>query len=150
MIEVKAITDIKAPIEKVWAELTHHEGMIHWPSIDKVQIEEKGKDHPDGLGCIRLVHMPGMYVREEITKFDVNKRMDYLVLETDQPFKHHGGSLELQQNGEMVNVRWTSRLDMTAKNPIVRFIGARVIKNKGNKGFAKGLKHVKEKLEQGQ
>ena len=147
MTEVKASIHINAPIEKVWAEITHHEGMIHWPSIQKVVIDQKGKDHPDGLGCIRSVNMPGMFVKEEITRFDVNKRMDYLVIETDQPFKHHGGTMKLDQKRDSVQLVWTSRLDMTSKNPIIRFIGSKVILKKGNKGFARGLQYIKQKLE---
>lgn len=147
MVKVESDIIVNAPIEKVWEIMTHHEGMIDWPDINMVNILKRGDNHPDGLGCVREVKAKGMYVKEEITRYDVNQQMDYLVMKTNLPIKHEGGSIILTEVSEGVKIHWVSKMKINLKNPFTRFIAKRMVPKKGKQGFDQILKWVKSELE---
>ncbi len=147
MINVSTATTISAPIEKVWAAMTHHEGMVDWPDFHQVEILKKGDPHPDGLGCIRHVKAKGLEVTEEITKYDAPFEMNYLVSKINHPINHEGGVIKLTETESGTTVSWTSAFTMKSKNPIIKYIGGKILVAQGNKGFRKALEWVKKDLE---
>ena len=149
MVQVAARITINAPIDVVWRAMTHHEGMVNWPDFHSVEILKKGAPDPDGLGCIRKVVAKGLRVTESVTRFDPPTQMDYLVSEINHPIIHNGGSIKLKEENGKTEVEWTSGFEMKSKNPIMRFIGGKLLLAQGNKGFQKALNWVKKDLEKG-
>lgn len=147
MIKVDTSVTINAPIDFVWNALTHHEGMVKWPDFHSVKILKKGTPHPDGLGCIRKVEAKGLKVTESITKFDAPHQMDYLVSEINHPIIHKGGTISLTETSDGIVVSWTSKFEMKSKNPIIKFIGGKLLVAQGTKGFKKALDWVKKDIE---
>lgn len=147
MIKVSTVITISAPIEKVWTAMTHHEGMVDWPDFHQVEILKKGSPHPDGLGCVRRVKAKGLEVTEEITKYDAHHEMHYQVSKINHPINHHGGVIKLAETENGTTVTWTSAFTMKSKNPIIKYIGGKILVSRGNKGFQKALDWVKRDLE---
>ena len=147
MIKVSTQITIAAPIDKVWTAMTHHEGMVDWPDFYEVEILKKGSPHPDGLGCVRRVKAKGLDVTEEITKYNAPHEMSYLVSKINHPIIHEGDTIKLTETDNGTSVSWTSALKMKSKNPIIKYIGGKILVSKGTKGFNKALEWVKEDLE---
>ncbi len=147
MIQLSTQITISAPIEKVWTAMTRHEGMVDWPDFHQVEIFQKGAPHPDGLGCVRRVKAKGLEVTEEITKYDAPHEMNYLVSKINHPIIHQGGVIKLEESGGDTSVTWTSAFVMKSKNPIIKYIGGKILVSQGNKGFQKALDWVKRDLE---
>ncbi len=66
--------------ETVWEALADHLGMKHWVSIRTVKLEHTGDPPPNGVGAIRLLSIPGIKVREQVTLFEPPRRLAYKML----------------------------------------------------------------------
>lgn len=146
MITIKTSALIKAPIQVVWDCMTDYQGMVRWPLVDKVEIWEKGKDHPNGKGCVREVTSGQILVREEITTFKPPHTLGYEILRINQPLEHKGGSINFEETAKGTLIRWESTFE-----PIGSFFQRYAIENQlkanGSKGMDINLKWIKRYLE---
>lgn len=146
-MQAKVSIQINAPIEAVWKELTNHRGMIDWPIINKIEILEEGKDHPNGVGCRRKVKSGPLQLEEKITRFDAPHRMDYFAYKANMPLKHEGGYIELKEKDDGTAVTWESNVLADTWNPIVKWLLLKSMKRQLPSGFKSCLQFVKAKLE---
>ena len=106
---VEVETDIRAPVDEVWQQLTDHEGLGRW-SIFDCNILRKGRPDPNGTGCIRELTAPGMRITEEITAWDEGRHYAYQ-LRSGAPFRKHQGDVFVSEKNGLTHVRWAIRFD---------------------------------------
>lgn len=146
MFSISAEIQIKAPIQKVWDYITHHDNMDKWPRIDAIKVEKQGAEHPDGVGSIRELTVGKNFFREVITGFDVPNRVDYEVTDTSLPIEHKGGYISLKYEDSLTHVEWRSIGSIQYKNPIKRRIIAKMFKQ-ASEDFQANLDWIKRHLE---
>lgn len=103
-IEVERL--IPAPREKVWALLADHEGMRRWMPVREVVRRRPGAPDPNGVGAVRTIRGMGLVLEEQVTAFEPNERMEYVLTE-GAPIRDHVGEVRLAQEGAGTRVRWT-------------------------------------------
>ena len=107
---VEVETDIRAPADEVWQELTNHAGMDGWTIFD-CSILREGQPDPYGTGCIRELTAPGLRITEEITAWDEERRHYAYQLRTGAPFRKHQGDVFVSEKNGLTRVRWAIRFD---------------------------------------
>ncbi len=85
---------VAAPLEVVWEVVADHRGMVEYTNFRKVELEREGDPAPNGLGAIRVLHLVGPPVREEVVAFEAPHRLVYTML-SGAPLKPHVGTVEL-------------------------------------------------------
>lgn len=108
MVQIEASRRIDAPPDRVWALLSHHEGMKRWAPVREVIRRRPGDPDPDGVGAIRTVRAFGMVVDERITAFDPGKRLAYTLVE-GAPIRDHAAEVTLEADAGGTRVVWSVR-----------------------------------------
>lgn len=107
---------VAAPPEVVWEVVADLRGMSDFTKFRKVEIEREGDPPPNGVGAIRVLHLVGPPVREEITAFDPPRRFAYRML-SGPPVRDHVGTVELSPSGS--GTRMSYVVETTPTIPLV-------------------------------
>lgn len=89
MPQFTLIKTVNAPLDKVWASWDDFANIDVWnPNITESYLLS-GSEGATGIGTKRHCDMPGgkHFVRENITKYELNKRIELEVYETSMPMK---------------------------------------------------------------
>lgn len=105
---------VAAPVETVWDVVTDLRGMAAFTRFRKIELEREGDPAPNGLGAIRVMHLVGPPVREQVVAFEPPHRFAYRLL-SGIPVKDHVGTIELEPAGE--GTRMSYVLETTPKLP---------------------------------
>ena len=108
--------NVAAPPEVVWEVLADLRGMSEYTKFRKVEIEREGDPPPSGVGAIRVLHLVGPPVREEIIAFDPPRRFSYRML-SGAPVRDHVGTIELSPSGS--GTRMSYVVETTPTIPLV-------------------------------
>jgi uncharacterized protein YndB with AHSA1/START domain len=108
--------NVAAPPEVVWEVLADLRGMSEYTKFRKVEIEREGDPPPNGVGAIRVLHLVGPPVREEIIAFDPPRRFSYRML-SGAPVRDHVGTIELSPSGS--GTRMSYVVETTPTIPLV-------------------------------
>lgn len=130
----------EAPIERVFAVLTNHEGMSDWPGLDGVRLVREGQPR-NGLGAIRRVAVMGLTLDEEVVRWEPPRAFDYRIIK-GLPVEHLG-TVELVDQGGATELTWRIRLFSWV--PLLAWaVLARL-----RAGLPAALDHVARQLERG-
>lgn len=132
---------VAAPPETVFEVVADHRGMASFTRFRKVELEREGDPAPNGLGAIRVLHLAGPPVREEVITYDPPRRFAYRML-SGAPVKDHVGTIELTPAGE--GTRMSYVLETTPKIPLVGFTVVALMR-KIVEGIAAGIATESEK-----
>ncbi len=99
-----------APPQQVWDLLTHHEGMVRWSPLKRVELTTEGSPHPDGLGAVRKMMGAGPTIIEEVVAWEPPERYAY-ELRAGVPIRNHRGTVSLVPDGAGTLVTWAIRFD---------------------------------------
>jgi uncharacterized protein YndB with AHSA1/START domain len=108
--------NVAAPPEVVWEVLADLRGMSEYTKFRKVELEREGDPPPNGVGAIRVLHLVGPPVREEIIAFDPPRRFSYRML-SGAPVRDHVGTIELSPSGS--GTRMSYVVESTPTIPLV-------------------------------
>jgi uncharacterized protein YndB with AHSA1/START domain len=86
---------VAAPAEVLFEVLADHRGMAAITRFRKVELEREGTPPPNGVGAIRVLHLAGPPVREEITAFEPPRLLSYRLL-SGLPVRDHRGTIRLE------------------------------------------------------
>lgn len=117
---------VAAPVETVWEVVADLRGMADFTRFRKIELEREGDPPPNGVGAIRVMHLVGPPVREEIIAFDPPRRFSYRLL-SGIPVKDHVGTIELEPAGP--GTRMSYVLETTPAVPVVGFALVAVMRN---------------------
>jgi len=126
MATIDVSRTVAAPVETVWDVVTDLRGMSEFTRFRRVELEREGDPPPNGLGAIRVMHLVGPPVREQIVAFEPPRRFAYRLL-SGIPVKDHVGTIELEPAGE--GTRMSYVLETTPKVPVVGSALIPVIRN---------------------
>lgn len=134
MVTVEVERVFVAPRERVWDRYTDHAGWTDWAGAGRVHLETEGREHRDGVGCVRVIKTGPVAVREEVTTFEPPERMVYRLL--DGPgIRNHEGEVSFEDlGGHRTRVVWRCRFDTIvpgtglALKPGIQFFFARVLR----------------------
>jgi uncharacterized protein YndB with AHSA1/START domain len=141
MATIDVSRTVAAPVETVWDVVTDLRGMSEFTRFRRVELEREGDPPPNGLGAIRVMHLVGPPVREQIVAFEPPRRFAYRLL-SGIPVKDHVGTIELEPAGE--GTRMSYVLETTPKVPVVGSALIPVIRNVVD-GIAAGIAAEAEK-----
>jgi uncharacterized protein YndB with AHSA1/START domain len=110
---------VAAPPETVFEVLADHRGMVAFTRFRRIELEREGEPPPNGLGAIRVLHLIGPPVREEIIEFEPPRRLAYRAI-SGLPVREHVGTVELSPAGE--GTRMSYVLESTPALPGVGFV----------------------------
>ena len=85
---------IAAPPETVFEVATDHRAMPGFTRFRAVELEREGDPAPNGLGAIRVLHLIGPPVREEVVAYEPPRRFSYRML-SGAPVRDHVAVIEL-------------------------------------------------------
>ncbi|WP_445115854.1 SRPBCC family protein [Acinetobacter sp. WZC-1] len=98
MNTIQITTEFNAPIDQVFELLSKHASYnVAFAPIQVVRVTDAADpEHPDGLGSVRRMGFgPVKPLMEQITRFEVNQRIEYQLI--NNPFiRHHIGIIEFQ------------------------------------------------------
>lgn len=124
---------IAAPRETVWEVLADHRGYADIGPFRRVELEREGEPAPNGLGAVRVLHMLGPPIREEIVEFDAPRRLVYRML-SGAPVRDHVGTVTLEPAAH--GTRMSYRVETTPTLPVggsaavgvMRFVIGRIVR----------------------
>jgi uncharacterized protein YndB with AHSA1/START domain len=136
---VDEVLTIRAPIAKVFARFTDHEGMASWPGISGCRLVKEGMPR-NGVGAVRRVKAGGgVTLDEEVVLYEEPTALDYTIIR-GLPVKHRG-QLRFAEVDGGVQVTWTVR--MSSRVPLVAQVASYMLRRK----LPKALAYLKEELE---
>lgn len=121
-----ATATVKAPVDRVWASLAHHEGMASWGPGMKVSLDREGTPGRNGVGAVRRIKAPGPApaIVEEITRFEVDGVLGYQAL-GGVPFRNYRGEVVLSPAGDGTRIEWTLTADQ--RLPVVEQVALKAV-----------------------
>jgi len=122
-VEVERL--IPHPIEVVFARYVDHAGWTDWAGLGRVRLVREGSPNRDGVGAVRAFALsPGL--REEVTRLEAPRRMEYRVTQGAYPLTDHHGEVLFASEGAGTRVTWRvsfrSRLPLLGR-PLQRGLG---------------------------
>jgi uncharacterized protein YndB with AHSA1/START domain len=115
------VREIDAPPEAVFDVLTDHRGYADITRVRRVEMEREGEPAPNGVGAIRVVHVIGPPLREEVLAYERPNRFSYTVL-SGMPVRDHVGTVELTPQDAGTRIVYAVR-----STPTLPFAGGLVI-----------------------
>lgn len=103
---------VAAPPEVVFDVLTDHRGYAALTPLRRAELEREGEPAPNGVGAIRVLHLMGPPLREEVLTYEPPVRFSYRVL-SGAPVRDHLGTVELTPEGEGTRVTYAVRATPT-------------------------------------
>lgn len=106
-----ATATVAAPVARVWAVLSDHEGMANWGPGMKVTLVRPGTPERNGVGAQRRLQMgPAPAFVEEITAFEPEQRLTYRAV-SGIPLRNYVGDVQLRAVGAGTEIRYTVSAD---------------------------------------
>ena len=102
MESIQIKKEFNAPIDQVFELLAKHAtyNLVFAPVQLRRIKDSSDPERPDGLGSIRRVGLGSIkLLQEEITRLDVNQRIEYKIVKSPL-IKHHLGIIEFQKIAE--------------------------------------------------
>ena len=96
-----------APIEAVWALLSHAETWKEWGTFTVARLEREGVPAPDGVGAIRNFGFPMYTSREEVVAFDPPTHLAYTLL-SGIPLRDYRSDVTLTSTPSGTDIEWRS------------------------------------------
>jgi len=125
------VRQIAAPPEVVFDVLTDHRGYSDLTPVRRVELEREGEPAPNGVGAIRVLHLVGPPLREEVLAYEPPSRFSYTVL-SGLPVRDHVGTVELTPHEGGTKVVYAVRT-----HPTLPLVGAAVVA-----GVKQGIKQL--------
>jgi uncharacterized protein YndB with AHSA1/START domain len=117
MRSVHVTRTIPAPPETVFDRLADHANYDRFRPIQASALLREGDPPPNGVGALREIRVRPLRFEEEITAYERPTRLEYMIVELNVPFEHHGGSIRLTPDGAGTHVDWRS--SFTVPVPVV-------------------------------
>lgn len=108
MREVVVKQRIGASRERVWALITHHQGMPDWTPLKRVTMDAVGSPDADGVGAIRRMMGAGPTILEEVMAWQPIDSYEYRLLK-GAPIRDHRGIVSFADVGGGTEVTWHVR-----------------------------------------
>lgn len=107
-----ATATVAAPVSRVWAVLSDHEGMSSWGPGLQVTLARPGSPEPNGVGAQRRIKaVPGMApLVEEVVAFEPDQRLSYRGV-SGVPFRNYVGDVVLRPSGSTTEISYTVSAD---------------------------------------
>ncbi len=140
MQEIFIEKTFKAPLSKVFAELSDHEKLSVVLGANIKRIRDGQDGHTNGKGSVREIRLvPGVSFEETVTAFTPGKLVEY-VISKGSPLKNHKGTMEFSESGNGTQLRY--RIVFESKYPIPFFgeitrMGLKSVISRGLDKFAK-------------
>ena len=144
MRTIRVERTIAAPPERVFEVITDHAQYDRFRGIRGSELLSEGDPAPNGLGAIRRILIGPLRFEEEITAYESQKRMDYLIVRINAPFEHQGGSMRLTAADGGTKVEWTSTFRIPL--PLIGGIQERIFAAVFRRGFRRVLEDVERLL----
>ncbi len=107
-LSVSQRVTLHAPVERVWAVVTDHEGMAQWIGFKPVTRTVDGTPDVNGYGSVRLMHGPAGKVVEQVIDCNPLQSLRYRVIK-GSPLVCHQGEVRLTPVGSNTELTWTIR-----------------------------------------
>ena len=140
MQSIHVTRSIPAPPEVVFDLLTDHANYERFRGIDDSELVREGDPAPNGVGAVRRIRVRPLRFDEEITAYERPSRLDYLIVDLNVPFEHHGASIRLSPGGDRTQVDWRS--SYTIPMPFVGGLQEIAWKPMLSRGFRRVLEDV--------
>jgi uncharacterized protein YndB with AHSA1/START domain len=106
--EFELVSEIAAPVERVWAVISDHAGWQAWSGAQEVVVRQQGDPPPGGLGTIRVLRRGGFAIEEEVVGFEPPLWLAYRVT-AGIPVRDCGVEIRLAPSGAATHVTWRVR-----------------------------------------
>jgi uncharacterized protein YndB with AHSA1/START domain len=148
MTTIRVEETVDGPIEGVFDALADHANYERFSGIRRSELIRPGKEEPNGVGALRKIRVGPLVFEEEITAFERPAQLDYLIVKLNFPFRHEGGSIQLEPTeGGRTHALWTSSFEVPI--PLVGGLLARVFAARLSRGFAEVLMESAERATSG-
>ena len=143
MKSIQVKKEFNAPIEQIFNLLSKHATYnIAFAPIQVERVKDStDPERPDGVGPVRRMGFgPVKPLQEQITRMDVNQRIEYQIIKNPL-IKHHLGIIEfdaINENKTLV----TYTIELQARAPFVSQIILAQLKSTIKLGFSKLAKTV--------
>lgn len=141
MATIDASRTVAAPPETVFEVLADHRGIPGYTRFRSAELEREGEPAPNGLGAIRVLHLVGPPLREEVVAYEPPRRFAYRLL-SGAPLRDHVGTIELEPTG--VGTRMSYVVETTPTVPLIGPVVVAVVR-KTVEDFAAGIKAEAER-----
>ncbi len=140
MKEIYIEKTFKAPLSRVFAELSDHEKLSAVLGANIKRIRDGQDGYANGKGSVREIRLvPGVSFEETVTAFTPNKLVEY-VISKGSPLKNHKGTMEFSEDQSGTRLRY--RIVFESKYPIPFFgditrLGLQTVISRGLDKFAR-------------
>ncbi len=118
---------VALPADKIWSVCKDF-GKAPGPGVT-VEVEEHGSPYAYNLGCVRVVTIGNVKVRERLIAIDPPRGFSYTIL-SGAPMKNHVGKAEIIPIGMKTEIRWN--VEFQPKVPGIGWIVSMVTKKAVN------------------
>jgi uncharacterized protein YndB with AHSA1/START domain len=140
MRSIHVTRTIPGPPEPIFALLTDHANYRRFRGITGSELLREGEPAPNGVGAVRRIESTPFRFDEEVTAYELPTRLDYLIVDLNVPFEHHGGSIRLTPDGDRTHVDWRS--SYTVPTRLVGGLQEAIWKPLLSRGFRRVLEDV--------
>ena len=140
MRSVHVTHSIPAPPEAVFDMLTDHANYARFRGVNGSELLREGDPAPNGVGAVRRIKSTPFRFDEEVTAYERPSRLEYLIVDLNVPFDHHGGTIRLSPDGDGTQVDWRS--SYTVPTPLVGGLQEVIWKPVLTRGFKRVLEDV--------
>lgn len=140
MRSIHVTRTIPSPPEPIFELLTDHANYERFRGINGSELIREGDPAPNGVGALRRIKSTPFRFDEEVTAYERPSRLDYVIVDLNVPFEHHGGSIRLSPDGDGTLVDWRS--SYTVPTPVVGGLQEVIWKPVLTRGFSRVLEDV--------
>ena len=140
MRSIHVTRSIPAPPEAVFDLLTDHANYERFRGVSGSELLREGDPAPNGIGAVRRIKSTPFRFDEEVTGYERPTRLEYLIIDLNVPFEHHGGTIRLSADGDRTQVDWRS--SYTVPTPLVGGLQEAIWKPMLTRGFKRVLEDV--------
>lgn len=111
-MQATATATVAAPLARVWAVLSDHEGMSSWAPGIKVSLVRAGATERNGMGARRRIKTAPLLpaIVEEVTAFEPERQLSYRAV-AGVPFRNYTGQVQLRPADAGTEIRYTISAD---------------------------------------
>jgi uncharacterized protein YndB with AHSA1/START domain len=147
MRRIHVTRTIPSAPEPIFDLLTDHANYDRFRGINGSELVREGDPAPNGVGALRRIRVTPFRFDEEVTAYERPSRLDYLIVDLNVPFEHHGGSVRLSPEGSATRVDWQS--SYTVPTPLVGGIQERIWHPVLTRGFRRVLEDAERMARDG-
>ena len=147
MPRIQVARTLPSAPEPIFDLLADHGSYERFRGINGSELVREGDPAPNGVGALRRIRVTPFRFDEEITAYERPSRLDYLIVDLNVPFQHHGGSIRLSPEGSATQVDWQS--SYTVPTPVVGGIQERIWHPVLTRGFRRVLEDVERMVRDG-